>query len=318
MTKTQAYIKAARLRTLPLSVSGIILGSCLAGFKVYNHPDKFDGVIECFGCFHFERNYIIFILAFLTTVAFQVLSNFANDYGDGIKGTDDNRVGEQRMVGSGIITSADMKRAVISTSIISLVLAIALIYVSFGADNFLYSVLFFAIGIVSIAAAIKYTVGNNAYGYSGFGDVFVFIFFGLVSVLGTYFLYLKHIDWLILLPAISIGLLSTAVLNLNNMRDIETDAATNKNTLALKFGAKKAKLYHYILVCVALISALVFIIITFKSWLSLLGLVAFIPLTLHLKRISTISIPKDFDPELKKLALSTVLLAILIGIGSLI
>ena len=318
MTKTQAYIKAARLRTLPLSVSGIILGSCLAGFKVYNHPDKFDGVIECFGCFHFERNYIIFILAFLTTVAFQVLSNFANDYGDGIKGTDDNRVGEQRMVGSGIITSDDMKRAVISTSIISLVLAIALIYVSFGADNFLYSVLFFAIGIVSIAAAIKYTVGNNAYGYSGFGDVFVFIFFGLVSVLGTYFLYLKHIDWLILLPAISIGLLSTAVLNLNNMRDIETDAATNKNTLALKFGAKKAKLYHYILVCVALISALVFIIITFKSWLSLLGLVAFIPLTLHLKRISTISIPKDFDPELKKLALSTVLLAILIGIGSLI
>ncbi len=318
MTKTQAYIKAARLRTLPLSVSGIILGSCLAGFKVYNHPDKFDGVIECFGCFHFERNYIIFILAFLTTVAFQVLSNFANDYGDGIKGTDDNRVGEQRMVGSGIITSADMKRAVISTSIISLVLAIALIYVSFGADNFLYSVLFFAIGIVSIAAAIKYTVGNNAYGYSGFGDVFVFIFFGLVSVLGTYFLYLKHIDWLILLPAISIGLLSTAVLNLNNMRDIETDAATNKNTLALKFGAKKAKLYHYILVCVALISALIFIIITFKSWLSLLGLVAFIPLTLHLKRISTISIPKDFDPELKKLALSTVLLAILIGIGSLI
>ncbi|WP_375239554.1 1,4-dihydroxy-2-naphthoate octaprenyltransferase [Aurantibacter sp.] len=317
MTKTQAYIKAARLRTLPLSVSGIILGSCLAGF--HNEQTIYEtGFFNCFGTSLSDKNYIIFILAFLTTVAFQVLSNFANDYGDGVKGTDDNRVGEQRMVGSGIITSADMKRAVIITSIISLLLAIGLIYVSFGADNFLYSLLFFAIGIISIAAAIKYTVGNNAYGYSGFGDVFVFVFFGLVSVLGTYFLYTKHIDWLIVLPAISIGLLSTAVLNLNNMRDIETDAATNKNTLALKFGAKKAKNYHYVLISIALKTALAFMVLSFNSWFSLLGLVAFIPLMLHVKRISNITIPNEFDPELKKLALSTFLLAILIGIGSLL
>jgi len=316
MTKTQAYIKASRLRTLPLSVSGIILGSCLAGFEV--HAPTTGGLFNCFGYFNYASNYIIFILAFLTTIAFQVLSNFANDYGDGIKGTDDNRIGEQRMVGSGIITSADMKRAVIVTSIISLGLAIALIYVSFGAENFLYSILFFAIGVISIAAAIKYTVGNNAYGYSGFGDVFVFVFFGLVSVIGTYFLYTKHINWLILLPAASIGLLSTAVLNLNNMRDIETDAATNKNTLALKFGAKKAKVYHYALVSIALKLALIFMLVSFNSMWSFLGLIAFIPLVLHLKRITTISIPKNFDPELKKLALSTVLLAILLGVGSLL
>ena len=162
MTKTQAYIKAARPRTLPLSVSGIILGSFLAHFMV-------DG----------EKNYLIFILAFLTTVAFQILSNFANDYGDGIKGTDANRIGEQRMVGSGLISHKDMKLAVIITSVISLVLASGLIYVAFGASNFIYSFFFFSLGILAVLAAIKYTVGSNAYGYSGFGDVFVFIFLDL-------------------------------------------------------------------------------------------------------------------------------------------
>ncbi len=301
MTKIQAYIKAARLRTLPLSVSGIILGSCLAFFMSNG-----------------EKNYIIFALAFLTTIALQVLSNFANDYGDGVKGTDDNRVGEQRMVASGIITSSDMKRAVIITSVISLILALALIYVSFGAENFLFSALFLVLLILAIVAAIKYTVGKNAYGYSGFGDVFVFLFFGLMSVLGTYFLYTKQLNFLIVLPAISIGLLSTAVLNLNNMRDIETDAATNKNTLALKLGAKKAKVYHYALVSIALKTALIFMLISYTNVFRFLGALAFIPLLLHIKRISNISVPKDFDPELKKLALSTVLLAILLGIGYLL
>ncbi|PSG88390.1 1,4-dihydroxy-2-naphthoate octaprenyltransferase [Aurantibacter aestuarii] len=298
MTRTQTYIKAARPRTLPLSVSGIILGSFLAHFMV-------DG----------EKNYLIFILAFLTTVAFQILSNFANDYGDGIKGTDANRIGEQRMVSSGLISYKNMKLAVIITSIISLVLASILIYVAFGASNFIYSFFFFSLGILAVLAAIKYTVGRNAYGYSGFGDVFVFIFFGLVSVCGTYFLYTKSLNWLILLPAISIGLLSTAVLNLNNMRDIRTDAATHKNTLALKLGAKKSKRYHYALISIALKTALLFMVISFNSWYSLLGLVAFIPLVLHLKTVKTILQPEHFDPELKKLALSTVLLALLIGVG---
>jgi 1,4-dihydroxy-2-naphthoate octaprenyltransferase len=301
MTKKQAYIKAARPRTLPLSVSGIILGSCLAGF-ISNG----------------EINILIFALAFFTTVALQVLSNFANDYGDGIKGTDANRVGEQRMVGSGLISHQDMKKAVILTSIISLCLATALIYVAFGAENFLFSFLFFTLGIIAVVAAIKYTVGTNAYGYSGFGDVFVFIFFGLVSVCGTYFLYVKELNWLILLPAISIGSLSTAVLNLNNMRDIITDKLTNKNTLALKLGAKKAKKYHYTLVSIALKTALIFMFVSFNSWFSFLGFIAFIPLVLHLKRVKSIKNPENFDPELKKLALSTVLLAILLGIGYLL
>ncbi len=142
------------------------------------------------------------------------MSNFANDYGDGIKGSDKNRTGEARMVSSGAITPKQMKSAMIITTIITLIIALLLIYVSFGKENFGYSILFLGLGIASIAAAIKYTVGNSAYGYSGFGDVFVFLFFGLLSVVGSYFLYTKQVDFTIFLPAISVGLLSTAVLNL--------------------------------------------------------------------------------------------------------
>jgi len=189
-------IKAARLRTLPLSISGIILGGFLA---------MSDGLF----------NGVIFSLAILTTIGFQVISNFANDYGDGVKGTDAIRIGEERMVSSGKISPKQMKKAILISVILTIIFALFLIYESFGLSNFGYSLLFFVLGIVSIVAAIKYTVGDLAYGYSGFGDVFVFLFFGLLSVLGSYFLFTKEIYFLLTLPAISIGLLSTAVLNLN-------------------------------------------------------------------------------------------------------
>ena len=243
----KSYIKAARLRTLPLSISGIILGSYLGNEFV-------NSLLE-----HTIRTSIwessIFWLAIFTTVGFQVLSNYANDYGDGIKGSDKNRTGEARMVSSGAITPKQMKTAMISTTIITLLIALLLIYVAFGSENFGYSILFFGLGIASIAAAIKYTVGNSAYGYSGFGDIFVFIFFGLLSVVGSYFLYTKMINFEIFLPAFSIGLLSTAVLNLNNLRDREQDKTNNKNTLVVKLGVVRAKKYHYFLIIGALITA---------------------------------------------------------------
>ena len=209
------YIKAARLRTLPLSISGIIIGSYLGNELYYQNT-----ILKS----------PIFWLAIFTTIGFQILSNFANDYGDGIRGTDDDRKGEERMVSSGAITPKQMKSAMIITTITTLVIALFLIYISFGKENFGYSVLFFLLGIASIIAAIKYTVGNSAYGYSGFGDVFVFVFFGLLSVAGSYFLYTKQLNFQIFLPAISVGLLSTAVLNLNNMRDQIEDKKSNKNT----------------------------------------------------------------------------------------
>lgn len=311
------YIKAARLRTLPLSVSGIIVGSILGNLDYYKFYNLNSSVTYCdFGCPSILQN-SIFWLAILTTIGFQVLSNFANDYGDGIKGSDKNREGEERMVASGAISPKQMKSAMIITTIFTLIIAILLIYVAFGKENFGYSILFFGLGIASIAAAIKYTVGNSAYGYSGFGDIFVFLFFGLLSVVGSYFLYTKHINFKIFLPAISIGLLSTAVLNLNNLRDREQDKKNHKNTLVVKLGAEKAKKYHYFLIFGALLASLIFVFLDFKSPLQLLCLVAFIPLIKNVITVAQNKIPSELDKELKKVALSTFLFAILFGIGQL-
>ncbi|PQJ78473.1 1,4-dihydroxy-2-naphthoate octaprenyltransferase [Polaribacter porphyrae] len=304
----KSFIKAARLRTLPLSVSGIIVGSYLGLNDVLTE----ESIIRI------PWLTSIFWLAILTTIGFQILSNFANDYGDGIKGSDKNRTGEARMVSSGAITPKQMKTAMFVTTIITLIIALTLIYVAFGKNNFGYSILFFFLGIASIAAAIKYTVGNSAYGYSGFGDVFVFLFFGLLSVVGSYFLYTKQINFKIFLPAISIGLLSTAVLNLNNLRDREEDKKNNKNTLVVKLGTEKAKKYHYFLIFGALISALIFVLSDYNSPLQILFLVAFVPLMLNVKTVANNKISAKLDKELKKVALSTFLFAILFAVGNTI
>ena len=290
----QPWIQAARLRTLPLSISGILVGSAYAYFQ---HT--------------FE--WIIFVLALCTTLSFQILSNFANDYGDGIKGTDANRIGEKRLVASGEITSTQMKKAIIINSVVAFVLAVALIYFAFGQENFVYSFTFLVLGLASIAAAIKYTVGNNAYGYSGFGDVFVFVFFGLVAVIGSNFLYSKSIDIILFLPATAIGMLSTAVLNLNNMRDIENDSIANKNTIVVKFGLKWAKQYQHFLIIVPFLCLFVFSI-GVKTQI-FLSIIVFIFLLKHLEKVRKSTTPEEFDPELKKVALGTFVLSILIWIS---
>lgn len=307
------YIKAARLRTLPLSVSGIIVGSFLANFSNYIN---IEGLFTPFP--NSEKNYWIFILAILTTIGFQVLSNFANDYGDGVKGTDNEREGEARMVASGAITPKQMKNAMIITGVITTIIALLLIYVSFGKDNFLYSVIFFGLGIASIIAAIKYTVGKSAYGYSGFGDVFVFLFFGLLAVVGTYFLYTKDLNFIIFLPAITVGLLSTAVLNLNNMRDRENDAKSGKNTLVVKMGSELAKMYHYFLIIASFLFASLYVVIKYHSPTQFLFIVAYIPLLKHLFFVYKNKEEALLDGELKKVALSTFLFSILFGLGQIL
>jgi len=293
------YVQAARLRTLPLSISGIVVGSFLAASK-----NVFD--------------WTIFVLALLTTIGFQVLSNFANDYGDGIKGTDDNRTGEKRLVASGLITPKQMKKAMFLTSLITLVIAVWLIFISFGKDDFLYSLVFFLLGIASIAAAIKYTVGASAYGYSGFGDVFVFVFFGLLSVVGSYFLFAKQIDFTVFLPAISIGLLSTAVLNLNNMRDQENDKNVGKNTLVVKIGVEFAKYYHYYLIITSFLFSTLYVVIQHQKSVQFLYLLAYIPLINHVFFVFKNKDASQFDGELKKVALSTFLFSILFGLGQVL
>ena len=284
------WIQAARLRTLPLSVSGIIVGSAYAYHQGFS-------------------DWRILVLALLTTLGLQVLSNYANDYGDGVKGTDANRIGEKRLVAAGVITAEQMKKAVLLTAVLTFIVALILIYVAFGKENFGLSLIFILLGIGSIGAAIKYTVGKNAYGYSGFGDLFVFLFFGWVSVIGSNFLFTHIIDWKLFLPATAIGLLSVAVLNLNNMRDIENDKMAGKNTLVVKMGLAWAKNYQHFLITIAFVIFFVFSIgINIRFYSSFLVFLFFLK---HLEKVRKAKKYEDFDPELKKVALGTFVLSIL-------
>jgi 1,4-dihydroxy-2-naphthoate octaprenyltransferase len=245
----------------------------------------------------------------------QILSNFANDYGDGMKGTDnEDRVGPKRAIQSGVISPAAMKRAIIITSLLTLLSAILLIYYAFSDTNIWYSLFFLVLGVLSIVSAIRYTVGNTAYGYRGYGDLFVFVFFGLVSTLGVNFLYSKQLDFVLFLPASAIGLLSVGVLNLNNMRDEASDRKSNKNTIVVKIGGAKAKKYHYFLVVTAMVLVVVFALLSHFHFDQYLFLLAYIPLTKHLINVHKNQEPRLLDPELKKLALSTFALSILLAL----
>ena len=291
------WIQAARLRTLPLSVSGIIVGSFYAMSQSM-------------------FNWKIVIFALSTTLGLQILSNFANDYGDGIKGTDnEDRVGPKRAIQSGVITPKAMKRALVITSILTLISAILLIYVAFKDHNLGFSLFYLGLGILAIASAIRYTVGNSAYGYRGYGDLFVFLFFGLVSTLGIYFMFAKEMDWLLVLPATAIGFLSVAVLNLNNMRDEVSDRKSNKNTLVVKMGGANAKVYHYFLVISAMILVLEFSYFKDFNIDQYIYVLAFIPLIKHLVIVYKNKNPKELDPELKKVALSTFALSVLLSLS---
>jgi len=300
MKSVKAWISAARLRTLPLSVSGILVGSGYALFKGY-----FD--------------IVIFILAIITTLLFQILSNFANDYGDGVKGTDnDKRLGPMRAYQSGAISKQSFKKGIIVTAVLSFISAAALIVIAFGLENAALSILFLGLGVLAIWAAIKYTVGDTAYGYFGFGDLFVFIFFGLVSVCGSYALYTQTIDPTIILAGTSIGLLSTAVLNLNNMRDYFSDKEVNKHTLAVKLGQKNSKYYHFVIITLAIVLMVQFFVIAgFSKWVYLSLITVFI-LTKHLAHVYNNKNPKDLDQELKKVALSTFGIALIFFVVQLL
>ena len=293
MSKTLAWFRAARLRTLPLSVSGILVGTTLAGIHGY-------------------QNRTIFFLAILTTIGFQITSNFANDYGDGVKGTDnEDRIGPERALQSGILNKKQLRTGIIVSIIINLLLVAGLLYVSFADGHPEYMILFALLGILCIWAAIKYTVGENAYGYKGLGDIFVFVFFGIVAVMGSMFLFTKSLNGLAIWPASAIGLLSTAVLNLNNMRDINNDDKAGKRTLAVLLGPARARIYHFILILGSLICMAVFTGYTAQNNWQWIPIVAYVPLLLHLLKINRFRDPRLLDPELKIIALSTFLLALL-------
>ena len=301
------WIKAARLRTLPLSMSGIIMGSFIARWKLLQNGETWD--------------WTIFALALLVTLLYQVLSNYANDYGDGLKGTDKNRIGEaeQRAVASGKISASQMRNAVILFALLSLVATFYLLYKAFFPNFINEFYTFIGLGVACILAAIGYTVGKKPYGYLGLGDIMVFIFFGLVSVCGSYFLFTKSFDWDILLPASAIGLLSAAVLNLNNMRDIENDEKSGKKTLALRLGFKNAMIYEMIILVLPPILVLMYMMINHLQeqgkYYAFIFFVTVFPLMSLRRKIMAVKEPKELDPFLKQVAMITFVMSILVAIG---
>ena len=301
------WIEASRLRTLPLSISGIIMGAFIARWRLLGQGQFWD--------------WRIFVLAILVTLLYQILSNFANDYGDGVRGTDALRTNEaeSRAVASGKISAKEMRGAIVLFSILSLVATVGLLFITFYPNYWIEFGFFIGLGVACILAAIGYTMGKKPYGYLGLGDVMVFIFFGLVSVGGSYFLCTKSWSWDILLPASAVGLMSTGVLNLNNMRDIESDALSGKKSLALRLGFKNAMIYQIILLQLPLILILIFLGVNgffqSKNYYAFLVMVLMFPMTKLRRNIIQIKEPKKLDPYLKQVGIMTLMMAILLAFG---
>lgn len=298
MTTTKAWLHAFRLRTLPLSLSCIGMAGFLAAYA---------------GRF----NALLFILCCLTTIFLQVLSNLANDYGDSVNGADHaGRKGPIRAVQSGAISLNAMRMAVVLLALLSFASGISLLWISFGSDW--KAILFFlALGLLSIAAAVGYTVGKRPYGYMGLGDISVLIFFGLVGVMGSYYLFTHSITWLEILPALSCGLFSIAVLNINNIRDIESDRTAGKYSIPVRIGKEKAAGYHWLLMAAGWMCAVVYVIVQYQSawqFLFLLTTPLFIRIGLAVQRKPS----EQLDPYLKQMALTTLLFVLSFGIGFMI
>lgn len=299
MASFNSWVKAYRLRTLPLALSVILTGSFLA---VQN------GVY----------NWWVIGFALLTTLFLQILSNLANDYGDSLKGTDNqNRIGPERTVQSGEIDRTSMKNSIIIFAFLSLLSGVVLLYFSFG-DNITSALLFFILGLAAIWAAVKYTVGKNAYGYSGLGDLFVFIFFGLVGGVGSYYLNAHSLNVAVFLPAAAMGLFSAGVLNLNNMRDIDNDIFSGKHTMASRLGIVDAKKYHLFLIIFGWILLLVWLMLQKQHSERLILLVALPFFIVDLFKVLHTKEKAALDPYLKKLALKTLLVALLFGVSILL
>lgn len=293
------WLEAFRLRTLPLAMASIGMGAFLAASS-----GNFD--------------WSIFGLCSLTTIFLQVLSNLANDYGDSIHGADSiDRTGPQRSVQSGAITKGAMLRAIIICSVLALASGIALILQAFGGfgDVFWY---FLGLGGLSILAAITYTAGKKPYGYAGLGDISVMIFFGFVAVMGSAYLYEQTINWLYVLPSVSVGLFSVAVLNVNNIRDIESDKKAGKKSVPVRIGRNSAVIYHWIILFTGVATSAVFIILTFNGVQQLLFLLACPLFFINARAVKIHTDSERLDPFLKQMALSTLLFVILFGIGQII
>ncbi len=292
------WLSAFRLRTLPLSLACIGMGAFLAAAA-----GKFDGMI--------------FALCCLTTIFLQILSNLANDYGDSINGADHaGRKGPQRAVQSGAISSGQMRNAVVIFALLSLGSGITLLLVVFGLDwNAL--LFFLVLGLLCIAAAIAYTVGKRPYGYAGLGDLSVLMFFGLVGVMGSLYLFTKQVDMIDIFPALSCGFFSIAVLNVNNVRDIESDRQAGKFSIPVRIGREKAIVYHWFLLFAGIAGAVIYSVARYQSpwqFLFLIAVVLFVRNGMAVTKLPS----EKLDPWLKQMAMSTLLFVLTFGLGLLL
>lgn len=299
-SRVGAWVSAFRLRTLPLALASIGMGTALA---------YADGAAR----------WPVVALCALTTTLLQVLSNLANDYGDAVNGADsDLREGPKRAVQSGAITRRAMGRGIGVCGLLALVSGLALLWVAFGGTNLPAALGFLALGLACIWAAYHYTAGASPYGYAGFGDVSVFVFFGLVGVLGTYFLQAQTLRLALLLPAAALGLLSAGVLNVNNIRDLNSDAATGKRTIPVRLGPRRARVYHALLLvgAVGCVGAYTLLMRDFHHvrawvWAPVAPLLA-----RNARGVWQARTAAETDPYLKRLALTTLLFVALFAVGA--
>lgn len=296
------WLSAARPKTLPLALTSIITASALA----YSE-----------GAFSLP----VALLALLTATLLQILSNLANDYGDAEKGTDnEKRIGPMRAIQSGAVSLATMRKAIAVNVVLTVISGLAL--VTYSLDSLQNVLVFCGLGLLAIGAAIAYTMGSKPYGYVGLGDISVFTFFGLLGVLGTYFLHTGTLSVVTVLPAIGCGLLSVAVLNVNNMRDIENDAECGKRTVAVRLGLDGAKRYHYVLVVTGIASLMITnLLMATPFWLLAGWLLALLVTKGHLAIVQQAKEPKELAPQLPqmvKCALVSNLVFVLLTIFTLI
>jgi len=266
--------------------------------------------------FHGGFSFQVFIFSALTTIFLQILSNLANDYGDSVHGADsDDRKGPQRSVQSGVISPGEMKTAIGIFIALSLASGSYLIFISVGFDATLF-LGFLGIGILAIIAAITYTAGARPYGYSGLGDISVLIFFGLVGVVGSYYL---HVGSLVkadlFLPALSCGLFSVAVLNINNIRDIDSDKSAGKRSIPVRIGRKRAIVYHRIILVSGWLFAIAFVLLNYQSPFQFIFVITLPLFIKNIKGVNANKSPQELDPYLKQMAISTLLFVMSFGLG---
>ena len=298
MGKIRYFVAAMRLRTLPLSLAGVSLGLMLAAAD-------------------YRVNWAVIIFTLLTTACLQILSNVSNELGDFLKGTDrTDRQGPAYSLSGGYLRKEDFKVMIIIYIVLCAVFGLAMIWCSFGTFFSVESLLLMVLGVSAIIAAMRYTLGRNPYGYRGMGDLYVFMFFGLVSVLGSYFIASHEMFWRMLLPASAIGAFSVAVLNVNNIRDMATDANT-RVTVPLKIGEKWAKVYQTVLVLAGWCCMAAYSLLRVQDvwhYLFVLTLPLFV---VHLAGVWKRT-GKALDPMLPLLVMSTFIFSVLGGLGYLV